>query len=214
MEWSLRLRIDLATMITLTLLAINAVIPEVSSQTWSNRSMASVAINLSRHICRAIRSSSHHQIHSLVDSNNKIHFQSAIPISSLSNLTILAFNHKTHSLRKLRKRKVKLIRKVDLLLKSSSTSRQLQPTIMMVLKGFLILIRKATFLRQVVIMRVNKDLRVERGPRQSSISRLTITRKSAVILTLTSTICRIIHIVALIQTAKWVKDHRARGIIR
>ena len=214
MEWSPRLRIDLATMITSTLQAINAVIPEVSSQTWSNHSMASVVTNLSKRICRAIRSSSHHQIHRLLDSNNKIPFQLAIPISSLSNLTILAFNHKTHSLRKLRKKKAKLIRKVDLLLKSSSTSKQLQPMIMMVLKGCLTLIRKATFLRQVVIMRVNKDLQVERGPRQSSISRLTITRKLAVILTLTSTICRIIHIVALIQRAKWVKDRLVRGITR
>ena len=72
--------------------------------------------------------------------------------------------------------------------------------IMMVLKGSPTLIRKATSLRQVVIMKVNKDLLVERGPRQSSISRLTITRKLAVNLTLTNTICR--HIVALIQRAK------------
>ena len=135
--------------------------------------MASVATNLSRHICRAIRSSSHHQIHRLLDSNNKIPFQLAIPISSLSNLTILAFNHKTHSQRKLRKRKAKLIRKVDLLLKSSSTSKQPLPMIMMVSKGCPILTKKATFLKQVVITRVNQDLRVERGLRQGSIGRPT-----------------------------------------
>ena len=72
----------------------------------------------------------------------------------------------------------------------------------MVLKGSPTLIRKATSLRQVVIMKVNKDLLVERGPRQSSISSLTGTRKLAVISTLTSTTYRIIRIAALIQKAK------------
>ena len=86
--------------------------------------------------------------------------------------------------------------------------------IMMVLKGSPTLIRKATSLRQVVIMKVNKDLLVERGPRQSSISSLTGTRKLAVISTLTSTTCRITRIAALIQKAKWVKDHLAREITR
>ena len=103
---------------------------------------------------------------------------------------------------------------MDLSSKSSSISKQLQPMIMMVLKGYPTLIRKATSLKRVVIMRVNKDLRVERGLRQSSISYLTGTRKLAVILTLTSTTCRITRIAALIQRAKWVKDHLVREIFR
>ena len=86
--------------------------------------------------------------------------------------------------------------------------------IMMVLKGYPTLIRKATSLKQVVIMRVNKDLRVERGLQQSSISCLTGTKKLAVILTLTSTTCRITRTAALIQRVKQVKDHLVREIFK
>ena len=161
-----------------------------------------MANNLSRRIYQTIHSSRHHQIHRLLGSNSKIHSQLEIHISLLFNLTILASKPKIHSLKNLKKRRAKLIRKVDLSSKSSSISKQPQPMIMMVLKGYPTLIRKAISLKQVVIMRVNKDLRVERGLQQSSISYLTGTKKLAVILTLTSITCRITRIAALIQREK------------